>query len=431
MLKILDNKLVTDDQTLLDILARVFQVASRALHALKNSANADDKDDDKENEKEKGKDKPHAPPPPVIPDSNYRLIIKILTGNDCSNTTFRRTISAMQNFSVLPNAQKLFSLELSDKASELGQTIITDLNNLTKELVAGGGSDSKSFSKFSAHSSDQAKLLRILTALDYMFENKEKNKEKGKEDEIEELTDLYKKLALGSLWDALSETLRVLEEKPQLHNIANALLPLIEALMVVCKHSKVRELPIKDILKYEAKRLTSPRSQLSHYFSFTDEHKKILNQMVRSNPNLMSGPFGMLVRNPRVLEFDNKKNYFDRKLHQDKKENRKMLVSVRRDQVFLDSYRSLFFKPKDEFRNSKLEINFKGEQGIDAGGVTREWYQVLSRQMFNPDYALFTPVVSDETTFHPNRTSYINPEHLSFSNSLGVLLVKLFTTTAF
>ena len=55
MLKILDNKLVTDDQTLLDILARVFQVASRALHALKNSANADDKDDDKENEKEKEK----------------------------------------------------------------------------------------------------------------------------------------------------------------------------------------------------------------------------------------------------------------------------------------------------------------------------------------------------------------------------------------
>lgn len=425
MLKILDNKLVTDDQTLLDILARVFQVASRALHALKNSANADDKDDDKENEKEKEKDKPHAPPPPVIPDSNYRLIIKILTGNDCSNTTFRRTISAMQNFSVLPNAQKLFSLELSDKASELGQTIITDLNNLTKELVAGGGSDSKSFSKFSAHSSDQAKLLRILTALDYMFENKEKNKEKGKEDEIEELTDLYKKLALGSLWDALSETLRVLEEKPQLHNIANALLPLIEALMVVCKHSKVRELPIKDILKYEAKKIDFTKEPIeSLFFSFTDEHKKILNQMVRSNPNLMSGPFGMLVRNPRVLEFDNKKNYFDRKLHQDKKENRKMLVSVRRDQVFLDSYRSLFFKPKDEFRNSKLEINFKGEQGIDAGGVTREWYQVLSRQMFNPDYALFTPVVSDETTFHPNRTSYINPEHLSFFKFIGRIIGK-------
>ena len=67
---------------------------------------------------------------------------------------------------------------------------------------------------------------------------------------------------------------------------------------------------------------------------------------------------------------------------------------------------------------SKLEITFKGESGVDAGGLTREWYQVLSRQMFNPDYALFLPVESDKTTFRPNRTSGINPEHLSFSNSL-------------
>ncbi|RCK55503.1 putative E3 ubiquitin-protein ligase TOM1 [Candida viswanathii] len=414
ILRILESKLVTDDQTLLDILARVLQVASRALHVLKHQRDHQDEDD-----------KPFAPPPPVIPDENYKQIIKILTGNDCSNTTFRRTISAMQNFSVLKNAQRVFSLELSEKASELGQKLIVDLNNLTKELIEGGGSESKSFSKFSAHSSDQAKLLRILTALDYMFETNEKNKEKSQDDEIEELTGLYKKLALGSLWDALSECLRVLEEKPHLHNIANALLPLIEALMVVCKHSKVRELPIKECLKYEAKKIDFTKEPIeSLFFSFTDEHKKILNQMVRSNPNLMSGPFGMLVRNPRVLEFDNKKNYFDRKLHQDKKENRKLLVSVRRDQVFLDSYRALFFKPKDEFRNSKLEINFKGEQGIDAGGVTREWYQVLSRQMFNPDYALFTPVASDSTTFHPNRTSYINPEHLSFFKFIGRIIGK-------
>ncbi|KAL6452439.1 TOM1 Probable E3 ubiquitin-protein ligase TOM1 [Candida maltosa Xu316] len=419
ILRILGNKLVTEDQTLLDILARVLQVASRALHALK-SVQKNDAGDNEET------GKPFTPRPPVIPEDNYKQIIKILTGNDCSNTTFRRTISAMQNFSVLENAQKTFSLELSAKTGELGQKIITDLNSLTKELIAGGGSDSKSFSKFSAHSSDQAKLLRILTALDYMFENKEKNTEENKDiTEIEELTGLYKKLALGNLWDALSDVLRVLEENPHLHSIANALLPLIEALMVVCKHSKVRELPIKECLKYEAKKIDFTKEPIeSLFFSFTDEHKKILNQMVRSNPNLMSGPFGMLVRNPRVLEFDNKKNYFDRKLHQDKKENRKLPVSVRRDQVFLDSYRGLFFKGKDEFKNSKLEINFKGEQGIDAGGVTREWYQVLSRQMFNPDYALFTPVVSDETTFHPNRTSYINPEHLSFFKFIGRIIGK-------
>lgn len=408
LLKLLDNKLVTEDQTFLDVLARVLQISTRPLYALKKS--------------EGGKAAPFLPP--FIPEENIRCIIAILTGNDCSNSTFRRTISAMQNLSVLQNVLEIFKHELSKKATEYGQKIIADLNKLTLDLVANGNLNSKAFSKFSAHSSDQAKLLRVLTALDYMFEHKDKDQSERKND-VEELTDLYKKLALGNLWDSLSECLRVLEKNPQLHNIANALLPLIEALMVVCKHGKVRDLQNKENAKFEVKKIDFTKEPIeSLFFSFTDEHKKILNQMVRTNPNLMSGPFGMLVKNPKVLEFDNKKNYFDRKLHKDKPENSKLAISIRRDQVFLDSYRALFFKPKDEFKNSKLEINFKGEQGIDAGGVTREWYQVLSRQMFNPDYALFLPVVSDKTTFHPNRTSYVNPEHLSFFKFIGRIIGK-------
>ncbi|CUM53216.1 unnamed protein product [Debaryomyces tyrocola] len=439
LLRLLENNLIKEDQTFMDVLARVLQIATRPLHALQN-ANKSVEDN-------------KVPPitPPVIPDHNFRQIIKILTSNDCPNTTFRRTISAMQNLSVLPNAQKVFSVELSDQATKLGQTIISDLNVLTKEIAKSDtyNTENKSFAKFSASSSDQAKLLRILTALDYMFESKEKDKgfedEKtdykaihdGKEnkltlDEIEELTGLYKRLALGTLWDALSDCLRVLEERKGMTNIATALLPLIEALMVVCKHSKVKEIHIKDAIKYEAKKIDFTKEPIeSLFFSFTDEHKKILNQMVRTNPNLMSGPFGMLVRNPGVLEFDNKKNYFDRKLHENKNENAKLSINIRRDQVFLDSYRALFFKPKDEFKNSKLEVNFKGESGIDAGGVTREWYQVLSRQMFNPDYALFTPVASDETTFHPNRTSYINPEHLSFFKFIGKIIGKAIFDNSF
>lgn len=448
LLKLLDNPMVTEEQSFVDILARVLHIATRPLQVLHKN--------------QKSKSAPISIP--IIPDHNYRQIIKILTSSDCPNITFRRVISAMQSLSILPNAQKVFSIELSDQATNLGQTIIHDLNSLTKELTNANdyNTETKSFAKFSASSSDQAKLLRILTALDYMFESKEKDKAKQEEkdnndiaiedddseqhqeedsgsrnqksgfetrrmsiDEIEELTGLYKRLALGTLWDALSDCLRILEEKEGMSNVATALLPLIEALMVVCKHSKVKELQIKDVMKFEAKKIDFTKEPIeSLFFSFTDEHKKILNHMVRTNPNLMSGPFGMLVRNPRVLEFDNKKNYFDRQVHINKKANNKLAINIRRDQVFLDSYRSLFFKSKEEFRDSKLDINFKGESGIDAGGVTREWYQVLSRQMFNPDYALFTPVASDETTFHPNRTSYINPEHLSFFKFIGRIIGK-------
>ncbi|GEQ66679.1 hypothetical protein JCM33374_g342 [Metschnikowia sp. JCM 33374] len=413
LFKLLENPLLGDEYLFIDLLSNVLNYATRPLLIMRD----------------KRKPMPGSFSSNFIPDRNLRLIIKILASNECVNSTFRSTISCMHHLSLLNNAQNVFSAELSERASELGDHIIKDLKVLTNELAKNPQADtheSKVVNKFTASSSDQAKLLRVLTALDYMYESQKRDQEsKGTKDELDRLTGLYKHLQLGTLWKALSDCLRILEENVELPHIATALLPLIEALMVVCKHSKVKELPIKDVMKYEVKKIDFTKEPIeSLFFSFTDEHKKILNQMVRSNPNLMSGPFSMLVRNSRVLEFDNKRNYFNRQLHDGKEVSAKMAVSIRRDQVFLDSYRALFFKSVEEFKKAHLEINFKGEAGIDAGGVTREWYQVLSRQMFNPDYALFTPVASDENTYHPNRTSYINPEHLSFFKFIGRTIGK-------
>jgi E3 ubiquitin-protein ligase HUWE1 len=135
------------------------------------------------------------------------------------------------------------------------------------------------------------------------------------------------------------------------------------------------------------------------------------------------------VKNSKVLEFDNKRNYFNRKLHSRANERERhphppLQLAVRRDQVFLDSFKSLYFKTADEMKYGKLSIRFHGEEGVDAGGVTREWFQVIARQMFNADYALFLPVASDRTTFHPNANSAINPEHLMFFKFIGRIIGK-------
>jgi hypothetical protein len=50
-------------------------------------------------------------------------------------------------------------------------------------------------------------------------------------------------------------------------------------------------------------------------------------------------------------------------------------LTVRRDNIFADSFFQLRVKTAEEMR-LKLNITFQGEEGIDAGGVTREWYQV-------------------------------------------------------
>lgn len=37
----------------------------------------------------------------------------------------------------------------------------------------------------------------------------------------------------------------------------------------------------------------------------------------------------------------------------------------------------------------RLWIEFDGEIGLDYGGVAREWFYLLSKEMFNPYYGLF------------------------------------------
>ncbi|KAH3683538.1 hypothetical protein WICPIJ_005483, partial [Wickerhamomyces pijperi] len=414
LLELLSHPTIKDKSSLMDLLSRIIQITTRPLTALKKAQG------------EMTDSKKRIEMPNVLPQSLMN-IVSILVSGDCSSRTFQQTISAMQNLLVIDDSKSVFAATLSESATALGSVLVKDLNVLIEDLKQSQEAtdfNSAMMTKFTSQSSDQAKLLRVLTALDYLFTSKKKDKEERMV-QNKNLTDVYDKAKLGSLWGALSETLDLFESNKAITHVAITLLPLIEALMVVCKHSKVKELEAKDALKFENKKCDFTNEPIeSLFFSFTDTHKKILNQMVRSNSKLMSGPFAMLVRNPRVLEFDNKKNYFDRMLHSEEDKKTTLGVTVSRDQVFLDSFRSLFFKSKDEFKKSKLEITFRGESGVDAGGVTREWYQVLSRQMFNPDYALFLPVAADKTTFHPNRTSSVNPEHLSFFKFIGRVIGK-------
>lgn len=43
--------------------------------------------------------------------------------------------------------------------------------------------------------------------------------------------------------------------------------------------------------------------------------------------------------------------------------------------------------PKD-FRK-QLYVEFVGEQGIDEGGVSKEFFQLIVEQIFNADYGMF------------------------------------------
>jgi hypothetical protein len=44
--------------------------------------------------------------------------------------------------------------------------------------------------------------------------------------------------------------------------------------------------------------------------------------------------------------------------------------------------------PAYELRR-RLYIIFRGEEGLDYGGVAREWFLLLSHEVLNPMYCLF------------------------------------------
>src|SRR4051794_28510734 len=49
--------------------------------------------------------------------------------------------------------------------------------------------------------------------------------------------------------------------------------------------------------------------------SFSEQHRKVLNQILRqSNTHLSEGPFAVLVDHTRLLDFDIKRKYFRREL---------------------------------------------------------------------------------------------------------------------
>jgi E3 ubiquitin-protein ligase HUWE1 len=374
--------------------------------------------------------------PPQIPQAALRLIVNILTTGDCSGRTFQQSLALIQHLSYIPDARDVIATELKSKAQEFGQSLHGDLDELATALqnAVGDVLVGSVASKFSLPSSEQAKLLRVLKTIDYMYSTKlvataDSTQDSG---DAEKVQGIYESFRFTPLWRRLGDCLAVVEEKPDTEHIATVLLPLIEALMVVCKYvgSKPNSAGTMRSLRASA----SPRSPSTAresmedlFVTFTDAHRKILNLMVRNNPSLMSGSFSLLVHNPRVLDFDNKRNYFTQQLHRRshvREHHGTLQLNVRRARVFEDSFQYLQRKTGDQIKYGKLSVRFYDEEGVDAGGVTREWFQILARQMFDANNALFQPCAADRLTYQPNKNSWVNPEHLSFFKFVGRVIGK-------
>ncbi|XP_063064393.1 E3 ubiquitin-protein ligase HUWE1 isoform X4 [Engraulis encrasicolus] len=279
------------------------------------------------------------------------------------------------------------------------------------------------------------------------------------EERLPELPLLSEQLLLDELWDMLGECLKELEESHDQHAVL-VLQPAVEAFFLVHATERESKPPVRDTRESQLSHIKdeppplSPApltpatpSSLDPFFSrepssmhissnlppdtqkflrFAETHRTVLNQILRqSTTHLADGPFAVLVDYIRILDFDVKRKYFRQELERLDEGLRKedMAVHVRRDHVFEDSYRELHRKSPEDMKN-RLYIVFEGEEGQDAGGLLREWYMIISREMFNPMYALFRTSPGDRVTYTINPSSHCNPNHLSYFKFVGRVVAK-------
>ncbi|CAF1517784.1 unnamed protein product [Rotaria magnacalcarata] len=98
-------------------------------------------------------------------------------------------------------------------------------------------------------------------------------------------------------------------------------------------------------------------------------------------------------------------------------------VHVNRKDIMETSFRTIMSVRDAEVLKTRLWIIFDGERGLDYGGVSREWFLLLSREIFNPYYGLFEYSTIDNYTLQINPLSGIfNEEHIKYFRFIGRII---------
>ncbi|SPQ27664.1 b2d7493a-2635-4622-a26f-d68b6d805ed6 [Thermothielavioides terrestris] len=97
-----------------------------------------------------------------------------------------------------------------------------------------------------------------------------------------------------------------------------------------------------------------------------------------------------------------------------------LVLNIRRECLVEDSLKAVseVIGSGGEEIKKGLKINFQGEEGVDAGGLRKEWFLLLVREVFNPDHGMF---LYDEDSHY----CYFNPNSLEPSEQFFLVGVVL------
>ncbi|KAJ1697814.1 hypothetical protein LUZ63_006326 [Rhynchospora breviuscula] len=349
-----------------------------------------------------------------LPESDLRNLCTIMSLEGLPDKVYTLAAEVIKKLaSIAPCRRKFFSSELATVARSLSSSAVSELSIL------------RSDQNLSLHSSlAGCAILRVLQSLCTL----NSDPDQAEQPQQQVLSDLNS--SLEPMWQELSECITVTESKlsqngdqgpasQPLPPGAQTLLPFIESFFVLCE--KLQLDPTFQLENIS----NSPQTGGSVTFArVAEKHRRLLNLFIRQNPSLLETSLSMMLKVPRLIDFDNKRAYFRSRIRQqhDNLVAGPVRISVRRAYVLEDSYNQLRLRRYQDLKG-RLTVQFQGEEGIDAGGLTREWYQLLSRVIFDKGALLFT-TVGNNASFQPNPNSVYQTEHLSYFKFVGRVVAK-------
>uniref|UniRef100_A0AAZ3RJF0 HECT-type E3 ubiquitin transferase n=1 Tax=Oncorhynchus tshawytscha TaxID=74940 RepID=A0AAZ3RJF0_ONCTS len=113
----------------------------------------------------------------------------------------------------------------------------------------------------------------------------------------------------------------------------------------------------------------------------------------------------------------------------------KLKLIIRRDHLLEDAFNQVMCYSRKDLQRSKLYVSFLGEEGLDYSGPSREFFFLVSRELFNPYYGLFEYSANDTYTVQISPMSaFVDNHHEWFRFSgriLGLALIHQYLLDAF
>uniref|UniRef100_A0A5B6ZFI1 HECT-type E3 ubiquitin transferase n=1 Tax=Davidia involucrata TaxID=16924 RepID=A0A5B6ZFI1_DAVIN len=392
-----------------------------------------------------------------LPQAELRLLCSLLAREGLSDNAYTLVAEVLKKLvAIAPNHCNLFITELADSVQNLTKSAVNELHifgEAEKTLLTT--------------TSDGAAILRVLQAVSSLvasLNQKEKDHQILSEKEHTAALSLVWDInaALEPLWLELSSCISKIESysdssldlssmsmistykpsgvMPPLPAGTQNILPYIESFFVMCEKlhrgqsGAGHDFGIAAVSDVEDANTSGSQQKTSGtvlkvdekhiaFVKFSEKHRKLLNAFIQQNPGLLEKSFSLMLKVPRFIDFDNKRAHFRSKIkHQHDHHHSPLRISVRRAYILEDSYNQLRMRSTQDLKG-RLTVHFQGEEGIDAGGLTREWYQLLSRVIFDKGALLFT-TVGNESTFQPNPNSVYQTEHLSYFKFVGRVVGK-------